>query len=85
MEGALLFVILLTVRLRFPTAPGGLITGLFFGLYAIFRIFGEQFREPDAAMVGFLTKGQFFSLFMFAGAVAFLSHAWCRRKDSRDQ
>lgn len=85
MEGALLFVILLTVRLRFPKAPGGLITGLFFGLYAVFRIFGEQFREPDAAMVGFLTKGQFFSLFMFAGAAAFLSHAWRQRKDTRGQ
>jgi len=51
-------------------------TGLFFGLYALFRIFGEQFREPDAAMVGFLTKGQFFSLFMFIFAAGFLAHAW---------
>lgn len=76
LEGALLFAILWLVRVRFPKAPDGLLTGLFFGLYALFRIFGEQFREPDAAMVGFLTKGQFFSLFMFLFAAVFLFHAW---------
>ncbi len=76
LEGALLFTILWVVRVRFPKAPDGLLTGLFFALYALFRIIGEQFREPDAAMVGFLTKGQFFSLFMFLFAAAFLAHAW---------
>jgi phosphatidylglycerol---prolipoprotein diacylglyceryl transferase len=76
LEGALLFTILWVVRVRFPKAPDGLLTGLFFSLYALFRIFGEQFREPDSAMVGFLTKGQFFSLFMFLFAAAFLFHAW---------
>ncbi|MEI6820126.1 MAG: prolipoprotein diacylglyceryl transferase [Verrucomicrobiota bacterium] len=76
LEGALLFAILWVVRLRFPKAPAGLITGIFFALYAIFRIFGEQFRQPDAAMVGFLTKGQFFSVFMFLFAAAFFAHAW---------
>lgn len=80
LEGLLLFVILWVVRVRFPKAPQGLITGLFFALYAIFRILGEQFREPDAALVGFLTKGQFFSLFMFLIAAAFLTHAWRSRK-----
>lgn len=76
LEGALLFGILWWVRTRFPKAPDGLLTGMFFGFYALFRILGEQFREPDAAMVGFLTKGQFLSLFMFAFAAAFLIHAW---------
>jgi phosphatidylglycerol:prolipoprotein diacylglycerol transferase len=76
LEGVLLFSILWFVRTRFPKAPDGLLTGLFFGLYAVFRIFGEQFREPDAAMVGALTKGQFFSLFMFLFAAVFLFHAW---------
>ena len=76
LEGALLFAILWLVRVRMPKAPHGLLTGLFFGLYALFRILGEQFREPDSAMVGFLTKGQFFSLFMFLFAAAFLLHAW---------
>ena len=80
LEGGLLFAILWLVRVRFPRAPHGLLTGLFFGLYAIGRIIGEQFREPDAAMVGMLTKGQFLSFFMFAFSAAFLMHAWRRGK-----
>ena len=76
LEGALLFTILWVVRLRFPKAPAGLITGMFFALYAVFRILGEQFREPDAAMVGFLTKGQFLSFFMLLFAAAFFAYAW---------
>jgi phosphatidylglycerol:prolipoprotein diacylglycerol transferase len=76
LEGLLLFLILWGVRLRFPKAPAGLITGLFFALYAIFRIFGEHFREPDAALVGAFTKGQFFSFFMFLFAALFFTHAW---------
>jgi phosphatidylglycerol:prolipoprotein diacylglycerol transferase len=76
LEGLLLFVILYGIRIKFPKAPDGLLTGLFFALYATFRIVGEQFREPDAELVGYLTKGQFLSFFMFAFAAAFLGHAW---------
>lgn len=76
LEGALLFAILWWIRTRYKNAPDGLLTGLFFALYAGFRIFGEQFREPDAALVGSLTRGQFFSLFMFVFAALFLLHAW---------
>lgn len=76
LEGALLFAILWLVRTRLPKAPDGLLTGLFFGFYALFRIIGEQFREPDSAMIGFLTKGQFLSLFMFLFAAGFLFHSW---------
>lgn len=76
LEGLALFIILYVVRVKFPKAPDGLLTGLFFALYAIFRIFGEHFREPDAAMVGAFTKGQFFSFFMFLFAAAFFVHAW---------
>lgn len=78
LEGLLLFAILWTVRVKFPKAPHGLLTGLFFGLYAIFRIYAERFREPDAAWVieGVLTQGQFLSLFMFGFSAVFLIHAW---------
>lgn len=76
LEGLLLFVILWTVRVRFRNAPDGLLTALFFAFYALFRIIGEQFREPDSAMVGIFTKGQFFSLFMVLFALAFGWHAW---------
>jgi phosphatidylglycerol:prolipoprotein diacylglycerol transferase len=83
LEGALLFAILWLVRVRWKNAPDGLLTGLFFALYALFRIIGEQFREPDAALVGALTKGQFFSLFMLLFAAGFLFHAWRGWRKSR--
>lgn len=82
LEGGLLFAILWIVRVKFPKAPHGLLTGLFFGLYATFRIFAERFREPDAAWVieGILTKGQFLSLFMYLFAAAFLIFAFRKRR-----
>jgi phosphatidylglycerol:prolipoprotein diacylglycerol transferase len=82
LEGLLLFAILWTVRIKFPKAPEGLLTGLFFGLYAIFRIFAEQFREPDAALVGMITKGQFLSFFMIAFSAAFLFKAFRHRRQA---
>ncbi len=77
LEGAALFAILWLIRVRCPNAPNGLLTGLFFGLYATFRIFAEQFREPDSAWVieNVLTQGQFLSLFMYLFAAAFIFHA----------
>lgn len=82
LEGGLLFVILWIVRLKFPNAPNGLLTGLFFGLYPTFRIFAEQYREPDAAWVidGILTQGQFLSIFMYIFAAAFLGYAFKNRR-----
>lgn len=48
--------------------PGALAGEFFFG-YAVLRILGEQFREPDAALVFGLSRGSFLSLFMaIAGA-----------------
>lgn len=76
LEGLALFLILYVVRVKFPKAPDGLLTGMFFFFYAIFRIFGEHFREPDSAMIGMFTKGQFFSFFMFLAAAVFFTHAW---------
>jgi len=77
LEGLLLFVILLAVRLKWKNAPDGLLTGIFFGGYAVLRIIGEFFREPDAAWVieGWVTRGQFLSAFMLIASVLFLRHA----------
>lgn len=74
MEGFTLFLILIFIRLRFRNLPNGIITGLFFILYAIFRIIGEQFRQPESGYgpFGVLTKGQFLSTFMFVIGAAFL-------------
>ena len=65
LEGLLLFALLWLLRTRTRVAEG-VTTGAFFVLYALLRIFGEQFREPDVG-VAFtlgLTRGQFLSLFM---------------------
>ena len=74
LEGFSLFLILLLLRLRLPQIGNGVITGGFFILYATFRIIAEQFREPDSAWViqDLLTKGQFYSIFMYVMGVAFL-------------
>ena len=74
LEGVALFLILFIVREKWPRAPHGLLTALFFLLYAAFRIFGEQFREPDAYIAG-LTEGQFYSTFMILIGAVFLVFA----------
>src|SRR6184192_4396330 len=70
-EGIVLFGILLFVRTR-TREPNGVLTGLFFICYAIFRIVIEYFREPDAELIGPFTRGQFFSFFLIAIGVAFV-------------
>ena len=72
LEGLLLFILLTFLRFRFPKLTTGTLTGLFFLLYAIGRIFVEQFRVPDSAMIGALTKGQFYSLFFIFIGIGFL-------------
>ena len=62
-EGIVLFAILWFVRTR-TRQPNGVLTGLFFICYAIFRIVVENFREPDAELIGPFTRGQFFSFFL---------------------
>jgi phosphatidylglycerol---prolipoprotein diacylglyceryl transferase len=76
-EGILLFAILWLVRTRFRT-PNGVLIGLFFICYAVFRIICEMFREPDAALVGPFTRGQFLSFFLIAIGIAFVIAAKLR-------
>jgi len=73
-EGIVLFLILWFVRTR-TRQPNGVLTGLFFIWYAIFRIIIENFREPDAELIGPFTRGQFFSFFLIAIGVAFIAAA----------
>lgn len=76
-EGLLITVILLTLRVKYPRLPHGVLTGLFFLLYAIARISLENLRQPDhgAEPILGLTKGQFFTLFMVLVGLAFLAYA----------
>ena len=74
LEGVVLFAALWLLRTRMRL-PRGVITGAFFVLYALLRIVGEMFREPDPAWhMGPFSAGQFLSLFMFViGAVFVVS------------
>jgi phosphatidylglycerol:prolipoprotein diacylglycerol transferase len=77
MEGLLLFIIMFSLW-KFTKMRNhvGLLSGTFGMLYALFRIFCEQFRAPDV-QIGFLTSwgltmGQLLSGLMFiAGAIIF--------------
>lgn len=69
LEGVLLFAY---VQWRFwrTHPPAGQLGGELLIGYGIVRIFGELFREPDAALMMGLSRGQFYSIFMIlAGAV----------------
>lgn len=81
-EGLFITLILLAARLRFPKLPHGILTALFFLLYAAARIGLENLRQPDDGSTPILgmTKGQFLSLFMILIGVAFLVSALVVRK-----
>ena len=74
LEGLVLFLILFITRVRFPKLPHGVLTGMFFLFYAVFRIIVEVYREPDSAMIGAMTKGQFYSTFMIVMGLAFIGY-----------
>ena len=66
LEGALLLAVFLWRFWRTPVvarSPGRL-TGEFLVAYAVVRSIGEQFREPDAPLIGGLTRGTFYSIFL---------------------
>ena len=75
LEGILLFTILWTLR-TWVRLANGMLSGTFFIGYALLRIAGECFREPDAPMTAGLTRGQFLSLFMIVIGILFLISAW---------
>ena len=81
LEGVVLFTILWIVRTRLK-APVGMLTGVFMIAYALLRILGEQFREPDVGIpfTWGLTRGQFLSLFMIAVGAAFVAYALATRR-----
>ncbi|MBQ6012244.1 MAG: prolipoprotein diacylglyceryl transferase, partial [Alphaproteobacteria bacterium] len=77
LEGFVLFIIMLLLytKTRLRKFPGA-VSGLLCVCYAVFRIFCEQFRQPDA-QIGFLTgwgltMGQMLSgIMLIAGVVIF--------------
>ena len=79
-EGLFVFILLNLIWLK-PQKPG-ILTAWFGVFYAIARIFGEQFRMPDAQL-GFqalgLTRGQWLSVAMLLVGVAFM--IYCSKRD----
>ena len=84
-EGLALFLILFIVRLRFRNLYNGVLTGMFFILYAVFRITMENFREPETENINLLgatvTMGQFLSFFMIIIGAGFI--AWAMKAKQR--
>lgn len=80
-EGLLLTALLLFIRVKWPKAPHGIISGLFFLFYAVIRIALEGVRQPDSGseMIMGLTRGQFFSTFMIVAGLAFVAFGWLTR------
>jgi phosphatidylglycerol:prolipoprotein diacylglycerol transferase len=70
-EGIVLFAILWFMRTR-TRQPNGVLIGVFFMSYAVFRIILEYFREPDATLIYGFTRGQFFSFFLIAIGLGFI-------------
>lgn len=81
-EGLGLFLILFITRMSFRRIPHGVLTGMFFVFYAIFRITMENFRQQetdDVALFGTdFTMGQFLSLFMILIGIGFIIQAYMR-------
>jgi phosphatidylglycerol---prolipoprotein diacylglyceryl transferase len=79
-EGILLFVLLLVAERRGARRRPGVVTGLFLVGYAIARIFGEMFRQPDP-QIGYLifgtTEGQLLSIPVLLAGIALIW--WARR------
>ena len=75
LEGLLLFIFLQWRFWKSTTAEKqpGRIAGEFLIAYALMRMIGEAFREPDASLILGLSRGTFYSLFMFAGGVALIA------------
>lgn len=74
LEGGLL---LLIMQWRFwkreivKTNPGQL-AGEFWLIYAVLRMVGEEFREPDASLLFGLSRGSFYSIFLVLGGLGFI-------------
>jgi phosphatidylglycerol:prolipoprotein diacylglycerol transferase len=80
LEGVLLFVVMLALWRTKLRNYAGALGGIFAILYGLFRIFCEQFREPDAQLgfllgTDWLTMGMLLSLAMIMAGSALAAHS----------
>lgn len=52
-----------------PSARPGHLTGEFLVFYSVGRVLAEAFREPDASLILGLSRGSFYSFFLFLAGV----------------
>jgi phosphatidylglycerol:prolipoprotein diacylglycerol transferase len=80
-EGILLFVVLFAAERAGARRYPGMLSGLFLAGYAVARMSGEMFRQPDVQL-GFLifgtTMGQLLSIPLLIAGIALI--AWARRQ-----
>ena len=79
-EGILLFLLLFVAERRGARETPGIVTGLFLAGYAVARMSGELFRQPDQQL-GYLifgtTMGQLLSIPVLIAGIAII--LWARR------
>lgn len=74
-EGFMLFILLWLIRKTGWSRTDGRMSAMFLLLYGIFRIGVEFFREPDRPewiYLGWMTRGQIYSVFMVIGGLGLL-------------
>jgi phosphatidylglycerol---prolipoprotein diacylglyceryl transferase len=86
-EGLLLFVLLLIAERSGARRHPGMVCGLFLAGYAVARMSGELFRQPDA-QIGFLifgtTMGQLLSIPLLLAGIALIARARGRNAAAGD-
>jgi phosphatidylglycerol:prolipoprotein diacylglycerol transferase len=86
LEGVVLFTILAVMIRMGALKRRGLILGSFIAIYAIARIIGEFFREPDPQLGflwGGLTMGMLLSVPMIIAGIVIIVVAWRRKTTAR--
>jgi phosphatidylglycerol:prolipoprotein diacylglycerol transferase len=76
LEGLLLFITLfILARREHIRSRVGTLSGIFLIGYAIARMIGEQFREPEVALSTWVTLGQWYSIVMLIAGIAIVAVA----------
>ena len=83
-EGLLIFIVLISVRLLWRSAPAGIFSALFAFIYAAARIICECYKEPDAAVWHGITQGQLLSLLIALLGIPFLTHALLQLRNKKN-